>query len=113
MQFLSEGYAVHLSSLQFGHRARAKKTSSLRMVLRKSSFGLPSKPDFLSKRTHLRRTMSVQQAEPPMTLNPKPERAQSQPESNKETGSSEGGGHVIWVRAGMRRGNTTPWSHRK
>ncbi|MCI4385876.1 hypothetical protein PGIGA_G00055710 [Pangasianodon gigas] len=107
-QFLSEGYAVHLSSLQFGHRARAKKTSSMRMVLRKSSFGLSSKPDFLSKRTHLRRTMSVQQAEPPMTLNPKPERAQSQPESNKETGGSEGGGHVMWVRAGMHRGNTTP-----
>lgn len=52
--------------------------------------------------------MSVQQAEPPMTLIPKPERAQSQPESNKETGGSEGGGSVIWVRAGMHRGNTTP-----
>ncbi|KAK2831408.1 hypothetical protein Q7C36_016494 [Tachysurus vachellii] len=107
-QFLSDGYAVHLSSLQFGHRARAKKTSSMRMVLRKSSFGLSSKPDFLSKRTHLRRTMSVQQAEPPMSLIPKPERAQSQPESNKDNGGSEGGSNVMWVRAGMHRGNTTP-----
>uniref|UniRef100_A0AAR2LMX8 Membrane-associated phosphatidylinositol transfer protein 3 n=1 Tax=Pygocentrus nattereri TaxID=42514 RepID=A0AAR2LMX8_PYGNA len=77
-QFLSEGYAVHLSSLQFGHRARPKKSSSVRMVLRKGSFGLSAKPDFLCKRTHLRRTMSVQQPEPPMTPNPKPERAQSQ-----------------------------------
>uniref|UniRef100_A0A672KM57 Membrane-associated phosphatidylinositol transfer protein 3 n=1 Tax=Sinocyclocheilus grahami TaxID=75366 RepID=A0A672KM57_SINGR len=77
-QFLSEGYAVHLSSLQF--RARPKKSSSVRMVLRKGSFGLSAKPDFLCKRTHLRRTMSVQQPEPPMTPNPKPERAQSQPD---------------------------------
>ncbi|KAL7831896.1 hypothetical protein AOLI_G00294440, partial [Acnodon oligacanthus] len=85
-QFLSEGYAVHLSSLQFGHRARPKKSSSVRMVLRKGSFGLSAKPDFLCKRTHLRRTMSVQQPEPPMTPNPKPERAQSQPESDKDHG---------------------------
>uniref|UniRef100_A0A8C1U6C1 Membrane-associated phosphatidylinositol transfer protein 3 n=1 Tax=Cyprinus carpio TaxID=7962 RepID=A0A8C1U6C1_CYPCA len=85
-QFLSEGYAVHLSSLQFSHRARPKKSSSVRMVLRKGSFGLSAKPDFLCKRTHLRRTMSVQQPEPPMTPNPKPERAQSQPESDKDHG---------------------------
>uniref|UniRef100_A0A8C2FH77 Membrane-associated phosphatidylinositol transfer protein 3 n=1 Tax=Cyprinus carpio TaxID=7962 RepID=A0A8C2FH77_CYPCA len=85
-QFLSEGYAVHLSSLQFSHRARPKK-SSVRMVLRKGSFGLSAKPDFLCKRTHLRRTMSVQQPEPPMTPNPKPERAQSQPESDKDPGA--------------------------
>uniref|UniRef100_A0A3B1J5Q3 Membrane-associated phosphatidylinositol transfer protein 3 n=1 Tax=Astyanax mexicanus TaxID=7994 RepID=A0A3B1J5Q3_ASTMX len=82
--FFLEGYAVHLSSLQFGHRARPKKSSSVRMVLRKGSFGLSAKPDFLCKRTHLRRTMSVQQPEPPVTPNPKPERAQSQPESDKE-----------------------------
>ncbi|XP_062872525.1 membrane-associated phosphatidylinositol transfer protein 3 [Trichomycterus rosablanca] len=105
-QFLSDGYAVHLSSLQFGHRTRVKKNSSMRMVLRKSSFGLSAKPDFLSKRTHLRRTMSVQQAEPPTALNHKPERAQSQPESDKE--AEERGGHVIWMRGGMHRGDTTP-----
>uniref|UniRef100_A0A3Q1JGV0 Membrane-associated phosphatidylinositol transfer protein 3 n=1 Tax=Anabas testudineus TaxID=64144 RepID=A0A3Q1JGV0_ANATE len=79
-QFLSEGYAAHLSTLQFGHRARPKKSPSVRMVLRKGSFGLSAKPDFLCKRTHLRRTMSVQQPDPPCTPNPKPERAQSQPE---------------------------------
>uniref|UniRef100_A0AAR2IIW3 Membrane-associated phosphatidylinositol transfer protein 3 n=1 Tax=Pygocentrus nattereri TaxID=42514 RepID=A0AAR2IIW3_PYGNA len=108
-QFLSEGYAVHLSSLQFGHRARPKKSSSVRMVLRKGSFGLSAKPDFLCKRTHLRRTMSVQQPEPPMTPNPKPERAQSQPESDKDHGGGGGGGgHSIWARGAMHRGDTTP-----
>uniref|UniRef100_A0A665TGJ3 Membrane-associated phosphatidylinositol transfer protein 3 n=1 Tax=Echeneis naucrates TaxID=173247 RepID=A0A665TGJ3_ECHNA len=88
-QFLSEGYAAHLSTLQFGHRARPKKSPSVRMVLRKGSFGLSAKPDFLCKRTHLRRTMSVQQPDPPCTPNPKPERAQSQPESDKDHGEEE------------------------
>ncbi|XP_073673984.1 membrane-associated phosphatidylinositol transfer protein 3 [Garra rufa] len=107
-QFLSDGYAVHLSSLQFSHRARPKKSSSVRMVLRKGSFGLSAKPDFLCKRTHLRRTMSVQQPEPPMTPNPKPERAQSQPESDKDHGGGGGPGHAMWARGSMHRGDTTP-----
>ncbi|XP_067221607.1 membrane-associated phosphatidylinositol transfer protein 3 [Chanodichthys erythropterus] len=107
-QFLSEGYAVHLSSLQFSHRARPKKSSSVRMVLRKGSFGLSAKPDFLCKRTHLRRTMSVQQPDPPMTPNPKPERAQSQPESDKDHGGGGGPGHALWSRGSMHRGDTTP-----
>ncbi|XP_061575593.1 membrane-associated phosphatidylinositol transfer protein 3 isoform X2 [Cololabis saira] len=106
-QFLSEGYAAHLSTLQFGHRARAKKSPSVRMVLRKGSFGLSAKPDFLCKRTHLRRTMSVQQPDPPCTPNPKPERAQSQPESDKDHGGGAGG-HGAWGRASMHRGDTTP-----
>uniref|UniRef100_A0A8C7TS52 Membrane-associated phosphatidylinositol transfer protein 3 n=1 Tax=Oncorhynchus mykiss TaxID=8022 RepID=A0A8C7TS52_ONCMY len=105
-QFLSDGYAVHLSSLQFGHRARPKKLSSVRMVLKKGSFGLSAKPDFLCKRTHLRRTMSVQHPDPPCTPNPKPERAQSQPESDQDPGG--GGGHGVWGRASMHRGETTP-----
>uniref|UniRef100_A0A3B3S2Z5 Membrane-associated phosphatidylinositol transfer protein 3 n=1 Tax=Paramormyrops kingsleyae TaxID=1676925 RepID=A0A3B3S2Z5_9TELE len=91
-QFLSEGYAAHLSMLQFGHRTRPKKSSSVRMVLRKGSFGLSAKPEFLCKRTHLRRTMSVQQPDPPCSANPKPERAQSQPESDKDLGGGSGGG---------------------
>ncbi|KAJ3590627.1 hypothetical protein NHX12_008577 [Muraenolepis orangiensis] len=111
-QFLSEGYAAHLSTLQFGHRARPKKTSSVRMVLRKGSFGLSAKPDFLCKRTHLRRTMSVQQPDPPCTPNPKPERAQSQPESDKDDGGGGVGGgpsvQGVWGRASMHRGDTTP-----
>ncbi|KAF5911754.1 hypothetical protein HPG69_015732 [Diceros bicornis minor] len=80
-QFLSEGYAAHLAALEAGHRSRPKKNNS-RMILRKGSFGLHAQPDFLRKRNHLRRTMSVQQPEPP--ANPKPERAQSQPESDKD-----------------------------
>lgn len=52
------------------------------MILRKGSFGLRAQPEFLRKRNHLRRTMSVQQPDPPAT--PKPERAQSQPESDKD-----------------------------
>ncbi|KAJ0063729.1 hypothetical protein NL108_006664 [Boleophthalmus pectinirostris] len=113
-QFLSEGYAAHLSTLQFGHRARPKKSPSVRMVLRKGSFGLSAKPDFLCKRTHLRRTMSVQQPDPPCAANPKPERAQSQPESDKDHGGAGGagpggaGGHGAWGRASMHRGDTTP-----
>ncbi|XP_034025061.1 membrane-associated phosphatidylinositol transfer protein 3-like [Thalassophryne amazonica] len=109
-QFLSEGYAAHLSTLQFGHRARPKKSSSVRMVLRKGSFGLSAKSDFLCKRTHLRRTMSVQQPDPPCTPNPKPERAQSQPESDKDHGGAGGGGSAqgTWGRSSMQRGDTTP-----
>ncbi|RXM91734.1 Membrane-associated phosphatidylinositol transfer protein 3 [Acipenser ruthenus] len=104
-QFLSEGYAAHLSSLQFGHRSRPKK-SSVRMVLRKGSFGLSAKPDFLRKRAHLRRTMSVQQPDPPSTPNPKPERAQSQPESDKDPERHPGPG--VWVRGAGQRGDSTP-----
>ncbi|KAG9342073.1 hypothetical protein JZ751_017070, partial [Albula glossodonta] len=83
-EFLSEGYAVHLSSLQRRHRARSKKSSSVHMVMWKGSFGLPSKSDFLSKRKHLRRTMSVQQPDPPTTPSPKPDRSSSQPEPPEE-----------------------------
>uniref|UniRef100_A0A6I8PJD6 PITPNM family member 3 n=1 Tax=Xenopus tropicalis TaxID=8364 RepID=A0A6I8PJD6_XENTR len=81
-QFVSDGYAAHLASLEFSHHSRPKKNNS-RMILRKGSFGLHTQPEFLRKRNHLRRTMSVQQPEPPST-NPKPERAQSQPESDKD-----------------------------
>lgn len=74
-QFLSEGYAAHLAALEASHRSRPKKNNS-RMILRKGSFGLHAQPEFLRKRNHLRRTMSVQQPDPP-AANPKPERAQS------------------------------------
>ncbi|XP_030045167.1 membrane-associated phosphatidylinositol transfer protein 3-like, partial [Microcaecilia unicolor] len=81
-QFISEGYAAHLATLEFGHHSRSKKNNSW-MILRKGSFGLHTQPEFLRKRNHLRRTMSVQQPDPPSS-NPKPERAQSQPESDKD-----------------------------
>ncbi|XP_043910804.1 membrane-associated phosphatidylinositol transfer protein 3 [Protopterus annectens] len=97
-QFLSEGYAAHLANLEFQHHSRLKKTNT-RMILRKGSFGLHAQPEFLRKRTHLRRTMSVQQPDPPST-NPKPERAQSQPESDKDHER-----HLVpmaWVRGGHK-----------
>ncbi|XP_014347023.1 membrane-associated phosphatidylinositol transfer protein 3 [Latimeria chalumnae] len=101
--FLSEGYAAHLANLQFSHRSRPKKNNA-RMILRKGSFGLPAQPEFLRKRSHLRRTMSVQQPDPPSS-NPKPERAQSQPESDKDHDR-----HLIpmpWVRGGGHKPDPT------
>ncbi|KAJ8369225.1 hypothetical protein SKAU_G00092530 [Synaphobranchus kaupii] len=106
-QFLSEGYAVHLSCLQCRHRTRSKKSSSAHMVLRKGTFGLSTKSDFLCKRTHLRRTTSVQQPDPPSTPNPKPERAQSQPESEKDPVAGASGPDGAW-RQGLRHRDTTP-----
>ncbi|XP_078404070.1 membrane-associated phosphatidylinositol transfer protein 3 isoform X1 [Cetorhinus maximus] len=97
-QFLSEGYAAHLAQLEFSHRSRPKKSNS-RMILRKGSFGLSAQPDFLRKRNHLRRTMSVQQPDPP-SCNPKPERAQSQPESYKEDRHPHS---IAWARSGGSR----------
>ncbi|NXU54366.1 PITM3 protein, partial [Turnix velox] len=103
-QFLSEGYAAHLASLEFSLHSRPKKNNS-RMILRKGSFGLHSQPEFLRKRNHLRRTMSVQQPDPP-SLNPKPERAQSQPESDKDHDR-----HLLsiaWVRGGVHKFESVP-----
>ncbi|XP_069471138.1 membrane-associated phosphatidylinositol transfer protein 3 isoform X2 [Ambystoma mexicanum] len=97
--FLSDGYAAHLATLEFSHHSRPKKNNS-RMILRKGSFGLHTQPEFLKKRNHLRRTMSVQQPDPP-TSNPKPERAQSQPESDKDHDR-----HLTpmsWVRSGSNK----------
>ena len=104
-QFLSEGYAAHLSSLEFEHGSCTKKG---RMIPRQASFGLTTKSDFLSpspdflscKRTPLlRRAMSVQQPSPPSstTATPKPERAHSQCEV-----------HVDGVEPVLIRGDHTP-----
>ncbi|NXL21711.1 PITM3 protein, partial [Setophaga kirtlandii] len=98
-QFLSEGYAAHLASLEFSLHSRPKKNNS-RMILRKGSFGLHSQPEFLRKRNHLRRTMSVQQPDPP-SLNPKPERAQSQPESDKD--HERHFPSIAWARGGVHK----------
>uniref|UniRef100_A0A8C5T6E9 Membrane-associated phosphatidylinositol transfer protein 3 n=1 Tax=Malurus cyaneus samueli TaxID=2593467 RepID=A0A8C5T6E9_9PASS len=103
-QFLSEGYAAHLASLEFSLHSRSKKNNS-RMILRKGSFGLHSQPEFLRKRNHLRRTMSVQQPDPP-SLNPKPERAQSQPESDKDHDRHLPS--VAWVRGGVHKFESVP-----
>ncbi|XP_009990343.1 PREDICTED: membrane-associated phosphatidylinositol transfer protein 3 [Tauraco erythrolophus] len=103
-QFLSEGYAAHLASLEFSLHSRPKKNNS-RMILRKGSFGLHSQPEFLRKRNHLRRTMSVQQPDPPSS-NPKPERAQSQPESDKDHDRHLPS--IAWVRGGVLKFESVP-----
>ncbi|XP_061115472.1 membrane-associated phosphatidylinositol transfer protein 2-like [Conger conger] len=84
-QFITDGYAAHLSQLEFGQRSRPAKSSSGRMVLRKGSFGLGSNGDFLRKRNHLLRTISSQPAAPgPAHGHARPERTQSQSESERE-----------------------------
>ncbi|XP_077376666.1 membrane-associated phosphatidylinositol transfer protein 2-like isoform X2 [Festucalex cinctus] len=92
-QFITEGYASHLSQLEHNHRSRPAKSSSTRMVLRKGSFGLGANSDFLRKRNHLLRTISSQ---PPAPGSPtaagvhhvRPERTQSQ--SDGERGQGQG-----------------------
>uniref|UniRef100_A0A3Q4GLB9 Phosphatidylinositol transfer protein membrane associated 2 n=1 Tax=Neolamprologus brichardi TaxID=32507 RepID=A0A3Q4GLB9_NEOBR len=79
-QFITEGYAAHLSQLEYNHRSRPAKTTSARMVLRKGSFGLGANSDFLRKRNHLLRTISSQPApsSPTGSIHNRPERTQSQ-----------------------------------
>ncbi|XP_036384061.1 membrane-associated phosphatidylinositol transfer protein 2-like isoform X5 [Megalops cyprinoides] len=84
-QFITDGYASHLSQLEYNHRSRPAKTSGSRMVLRKGSFGLGGNSDFLRKRNHLLRTISSQPAPTsPTGAHARPERAQSQSESERE-----------------------------
>ncbi|CAG5867722.1 unnamed protein product [Menidia menidia] len=62
--FISEGYASHLSQLEYSQRSRPAKPPSARMVLRKGSFALGAAGgggDFLRKRNHIFRTISSQQ----------------------------------------------------
>uniref|UniRef100_A0A3B4AVJ1 DDHD domain-containing protein n=1 Tax=Periophthalmus magnuspinnatus TaxID=409849 RepID=A0A3B4AVJ1_9GOBI len=60
-QFISDGYASHLSQLEYNQRSRPAKSASTRMVLRKGSFGLNAAGgDFLRKRNHIFRTISSQ-----------------------------------------------------
>uniref|UniRef100_A0A3B3B6K9 Phosphatidylinositol transfer protein membrane associated 2 n=1 Tax=Oryzias melastigma TaxID=30732 RepID=A0A3B3B6K9_ORYME len=82
-QFITEGYAAHLSQLEYSHRSRPAKSSSARMVLRKGSFGLGANSDFLRKRNHLLRTISSQPApsSPTGSIHNRPERTQSQSDS--------------------------------
>ncbi|XP_039627909.1 membrane-associated phosphatidylinositol transfer protein 2 isoform X7 [Polypterus senegalus] len=85
-QFITDGYAAHLSQLEYNHRSRPAKSSS-RMVLRKGSFGLGSNTDFLRKRNHLLRTISSQPttgASGSSSSHSKPERTQSQSDSERE-----------------------------
>uniref|UniRef100_A0A8C8JU26 DDHD domain-containing protein n=1 Tax=Oncorhynchus tshawytscha TaxID=74940 RepID=A0A8C8JU26_ONCTS len=86
-QFITEGYATHLSQLEYNQRSRPPKTSSSRMVLRKGSFGLGAKSDFLRKRNHLLRTISAQPAPSSSTGSghSRPERTQSQSDSHSHS----------------------------
>ncbi|CAL9682349.1 unnamed protein product [Knipowitschia caucasica] len=60
-QFIPDGYASHLSQLEYSQRSRPAKTASTRIVLRKGSFGLNAGGgDFLRKRNHIFRTISSQ-----------------------------------------------------
>uniref|UniRef100_A0A8D3B259 DDHD domain-containing protein n=1 Tax=Scophthalmus maximus TaxID=52904 RepID=A0A8D3B259_SCOMX len=85
-QFITEGYAAHLSQLEYNHRSRPVKSSSARMVLRKGSFGLGANSDFLRKRNHLLRTISAQPAptSPTGSIHNRPERTQSQSDSERQ-----------------------------
>ncbi|XP_070993388.1 membrane-associated phosphatidylinositol transfer protein 2-like isoform X1 [Oncorhynchus clarkii lewisi] len=87
-QFITEGYATHLSQLEYNQRSRPAKTSSARMVLRKGSFGLGAKSDFLRKRNRLLRTISAQPASslPSGSGHSRPERTQSQSDSHSQHG---------------------------
>nr|XP_029136388.1 membrane-associated phosphatidylinositol transfer protein 2-like isoform X4 [Labrus bergylta] len=84
-QFITEGYAAHLSQLEYNHRSRPAKSSSARMVLRKGSFGLGANSDFLRKRNHLLRTISSQPApsSPTGSIHNRPERTQSQSDGDR------------------------------
>lgn len=84
-QFITEGYAAHLSQLEYHHRSRPAKSSTARMVLRKGSFGLGANSDFLRKRNHLLRTISSQPApsSPTGSSHIRPERTQSQSDSER------------------------------
>nr|XP_046243447.1 membrane-associated phosphatidylinositol transfer protein 2-like isoform X1 [Scatophagus argus] len=84
-QFITEGYAAHLSQLEYNHRSRPAKSSSARMVLRKGSFGLGANSDFLRKRNHLLRTISSQPApsSPTGNIHNRPERTQSQSDGER------------------------------
>uniref|UniRef100_A0A8C7VMN6 DDHD domain-containing protein n=1 Tax=Oncorhynchus mykiss TaxID=8022 RepID=A0A8C7VMN6_ONCMY len=87
-QFITEGYATHLSQLEYNQRSRPAKTSSARMILRKGSFGLGAKSDFLRKRNRLLRTISAQPASslPSGSGHSRPERTQSQSDSHSQHG---------------------------
>lgn len=84
-QFITDGYASHLSQLEYNQRSRPAKTGSTRMVLRKGSFGLGGSSDFLRKRNHLLRTISSQPtSSTPVVQVGRPERTQSQSECDRE-----------------------------
>uniref|UniRef100_A0AAQ4P355 Phosphatidylinositol transfer protein membrane associated 2 n=1 Tax=Gasterosteus aculeatus aculeatus TaxID=481459 RepID=A0AAQ4P355_GASAC len=90
-QFIPDGYASHLSQLEYNQRSRPAKSASTRMVLRKGSFGLGAAGgEFLRKRNHIFRTISSQQAGGGGPASPglpgRTERTQSQCEVERDRG---------------------------
>ncbi|KAL3041898.1 hypothetical protein OYC64_019970 [Pagothenia borchgrevinki] len=88
-QFIPDGYASHLSQLEYNQRSRPAKSASTRMVLRKGSFGLGAAGgDFLRKRNHIFRTVSTKKSAGAGSASPNPtgrtERTLSQCEMERE-----------------------------
>lgn len=111
-QFISDGYASHLSQLEYSQRSRPAKSASTRIVLRKGSFGLTAAGgDFLRKRNHIFRTISSQ---PGGTVSGSPnqpgrtERTQSQCEVDRERGVTTATQRSMSIAAGCwgRSGST-------
>uniref|UniRef100_A0A3B5PRN0 Phosphatidylinositol transfer protein membrane associated 2 n=1 Tax=Xiphophorus maculatus TaxID=8083 RepID=A0A3B5PRN0_XIPMA len=115
-QFITEGYAAHLSQLEYNHRSRPAKSSSARMVLRKGSFGLGANSDFLRKRNHLLRTISSQPApsSPTGNFHNRPERTQSQSDSERHgPGASQRSMSITascWGRSGSTKLEPFPFN---
>ncbi|KAK2818639.1 hypothetical protein Q5P01_024200 [Channa striata] len=109
-QFIPDGYASHLSQLEYNQRSHSAKSASTRMVLRKSSFGLGAAGgDFLRKRNHLFRTISSQQPGSGSPSKPgRTERTLSQCEAERETGVSAATQRSMSIAAGCwgRSGST-------
>ncbi|XP_069557682.1 membrane-associated phosphatidylinositol transfer protein 2-like isoform X1 [Brachyistius frenatus] len=112
-QFIADGYASHLSQLEYNQRSRPAKPASTRMVLRKSSFGLGAAGgDFLRKRNHIFRTISSKQPGGSGSTSPIPpgrtERTLSQSEVGRDRGVTAATQRSMSIAAGCwgRSGST-------
>ncbi|XP_060931661.1 membrane-associated phosphatidylinositol transfer protein 2 isoform X2 [Limanda limanda] len=112
-QFISDGYAAHLSQLEYNQRSRPAKSASARMVLRKSSFGLGAAGgDFLRKRNHIFRSITSQQPGGAGSATPsqpgRTERTLSQCEMERDRGVPAGAQRSMSIAAGCwgRSGST-------
>uniref|UniRef100_A0A3Q3WA37 DDHD domain-containing protein n=1 Tax=Mola mola TaxID=94237 RepID=A0A3Q3WA37_MOLML len=112
-QFIPDGYASHLSQLEYNKRSRPAKSTSARMVLRKGSFGLGAAGgDFLRKRNHIFRTISSQQPGGVGSASPnqpgRTERTLSQCEVEREKGVVPAAQRSMSIAAGCwgRSGST-------
>ncbi|KAM8828165.1 membrane-associated phosphatidylinositol transfer protein 2 [Spinachia spinachia] len=112
-QFIPDGYASHLSQLEYNQRSRPAKSTSTRMVLRKGSFGLGAAGgEFLRKRNHIFRTISSQPAGGAGSASPglpgRAERTQSQCEVERDRGVGAATQRSMSIAAGCwgRSGST-------